>query len=28
VLPALTALADGRWVSCHRAQELELIGVR
>ena len=26
--PALTALADGRWVSCHRAQELELIGVR
>jgi len=26
--PALTALADGRWVSCHRTQELELIGVR
>jgi peptide/nickel transport system ATP-binding protein len=26
--PALTPLSDGRWVSCHRAQELELAGVR
>jgi oligopeptide/dipeptide ABC transporter ATP-binding protein len=26
--PVLTPLSDGRWVSCHRAQELELAGVR
>ena len=26
--PELTALSDGRWVSCHRAAELALAGVR